>query len=272
MRASIEEYLEALYTLTQDGQTASTTGISKRLKIAPASVTEMLRKLADSGYVDYSPYQGVTLTHKGFEIAEKMTRKHRLLERFLHDVLKIGNDKVHREACEMEHALSDEAERAICQTLKAPDKCPDDEKVIPPCNLGFTSCNECQKWGPDNLDRVGKRQKDVIAISRLSENQGGTVAFIRGDNKVLRRLLDLGLTPGTRINVTRVAPLKGPVEIAVRGSKLALGDEIACNVFVEKAAGKVEANSWLILRLVTGRIQQESKGTGTDMDTGTVDG
>jgi DtxR family Mn-dependent transcriptional regulator len=243
MRASTEEYLEALYTLTQDGQTASTTAISKRLKIAPASVTEMLRKLADSGYINYSPYQGATLTHQGFGIAEKMTRKHRLLERFLHDVLKIGNNKVHREACEMEHALSDEAERALCQILKAPDKCPDDEGVIPPCNLGFSNCNECQKWGTDNLEKVGKRQKDVIAISKLKENQEGTVAFIRGDNKVLRRLLDMGMTPGTRICVSRIAPLRGPIEISVRGSKLALGDEVACNVFVEKSASELEVHS-----------------------------
>jgi DtxR family Mn-dependent transcriptional regulator len=235
MSVSTEEYLEALYSLTQDGNAASTSAISKRLKIAPASVTEMLRKLADTGYVDYSPYQGVTLTRKGFEIAEKMTRKHRLLERFLHDVLKIGNDKVHAQACKMEHTLSDEAERALCQTLKAPGKCPDDEEVIPPCNLGFSNCNECQKWGLDNLEKVGKREKDVIALSKLKENQEGTVAFIRGDNKVLRRLLDMGLTPGTRISVSRIAPLKGPVEISVRGSKLALGDEIACNVFVERS-------------------------------------
>jgi DtxR family Mn-dependent transcriptional regulator len=236
MSASTEEYLEALYTLTQDGKTAGTSEISKRLKIAPASVTEMLKKLADSGYVNYSPYQGVNLTPKGFEVAEKMTRKHRLLEKFLHDVLKIGNEKVHQEACEMEHALSDEAERAICQNLKSPGICPDDEKVIPPCDLSFSSCDECRKWGSDNLAAVGKRNTNVVSISALKEKQAGKVAFIRGDNKVLRRLLDMGLTPGVKISVTRVAPLKGPVEIAVRGSKLALGEEIACNVFVDKIA------------------------------------
>jgi DtxR family Mn-dependent transcriptional regulator len=235
MSTSTEEYLEALYTLTQDGKTAGTSEISKRLNISPASVTEMLRKLSDNGYVNYSPYQGVKLTHKGFEIAEKMTRKHRLLERFLHDVLKIGNDRVHKEACEMEHALSDETERAICQNLKSPGKCPDDEKIIPPCDLSFSSCDECRKWGGD-LETIGKRNANVVSVSNLKEKQAGTVAFIRGDNKVLRRLLDLGLTPGVRLSVSRVAPLKGPVEIAVRGSKLALGDEIACNVFVEKTA------------------------------------
>ncbi len=235
MSNSTEEYLEALYTLTQNNTTASTSDIAKHLKIAPASVTEMLKKLDGSGYVDYTPRHGVTLTQKGFELAQKMARKHRLLERFLHDVLHIGNDKVHKEACAMEHALSDETERALCQTLKAPDKCPDDEKVIPPCNLGFTNCGECQQWGEGSLDEVGKRKSNIVAISTLKENQDGTVAFIRGDNKVLRRLLDMGLTPGTKISVNRVAPLKGPVEINVRGSKLALGDEVACNVFVEKS-------------------------------------
>lgn len=236
MSTRTEEYLEALYTLTQDEKVASTTEMSKRLKIAPASVTEMLRKLADNGYVNYSPYQGVTLTIKGFKMAEKMTRKHRLLERFLHDMLKIGNEKVHKEACEMEHALSDETERALCLTLKAPGKCPDDEKLVPPCDLGFSSCAECRKWHGSNLEEVGKRDASVVSVSALKENQEGTVAFIRGDNRVLRRLLDMGLTPGTRVHITRIAPLKGPVEIAVRGSKLALGDEIACNVFVNKTA------------------------------------
>jgi DtxR family Mn-dependent transcriptional regulator len=234
MSISSEEYLEALYNLSQDGAAASTSDISKRLNVAPASVTEMFKKLADNGYVNYSPYQGVTLTPKGFEVAEKMTRKHRLLERFLHDILNIGNDKVHKEACAMEHSLSDETERALCQTLKAPDKCPDDQKIIPPCNLGFSSCEECQRWGGSSLEKVGKRKQNVVPMSDLKEKQKGTVAFIRGDNKVLRRLLDMGLTPGTNITVSRVAPLNGPMEIAVRGSKLALGDEIVCNVFVTK--------------------------------------
>ena len=66
MSASTEEYLEALYTLTQDGKAASTSDISKRLNIAPASVTEMLKKLADNGYVNYSPYQGVNSHTQGF--------------------------------------------------------------------------------------------------------------------------------------------------------------------------------------------------------------
>jgi DtxR family transcriptional regulator, Mn-dependent transcriptional regulator len=234
MSNSTEEYLEAIYNLTQNGKAATTSAISNRLNIAPASATEMLRKLGDEEYVKYSPYKGATLTSKGLGIGERITRKHRLLERFLHDTLKIGNDKVHAEACAMEHALSDEAERALCQALKVPDKCPDDEKLIPPCNLNFSSCRECKEWGKDNFEAVQKRKENVVALSTLKQKQEGTIAFIRGENKVLRRLYDMGLTPGTKISISRIAPLKGPVEITVRGCRLALGDEIVCNVFVEK--------------------------------------
>lgn len=233
MSASSEEYLEALYSLCHGGVAASTSEISRHLKVSPASVTEMLKKLAAKGYVDYLPYQGVTLTPTGAEIAARMVRRHRLLERFLHDVLHIGKDKVHHEACAMEHAISDETERALCLKLKSPDKCPDDQQLIPACDLGFKSCNECREWGGDNLEAVGKREAGVVAVSMLKEKQSGTVAFIRGDHKVLRRLLEMGLTPGAKLTVSRVAPLKGPVEIAVRGSRLALGDEVASNVFVK---------------------------------------
>ena len=229
-----EEYLEALYTLTQEGKKAGTSELSRKLKIAPASVTQMLQKLGEGGFVDYSPYHGASLTGKGSKIAENMTRKHRLLERFLHDTLKIDRAKVHHEACEMEHALSDEATRSLCQTLKAPARCPDDDMLIPACDLDFKSCDECRACGPGNIENTGKRKTDVVSLGSFKEKQEGKIAFIRGDNKVLRRLLDLGLIPGTRIRVNRVAPLKGPVEITVRGSRLALGDEIACNIFLER--------------------------------------
>ena len=199
----------------------------------------MLQKLSEDGYVNYQPYQGATLTVKGFNLGEKMTRKHRLLERFLHDTLGIGMRKVHEEACAMEHALSDEAARALCLTLKYPDKCPDDGNPIPPCDLQFSTCKECQKWTGETLDQVSRRKANVVSISDLKEHQEGKVAFIRGDNKVLRRLLDMGLTPGTKIGVARIAPFKGPVEIQVRDSKLCIGEEVACNVFVEMIPNEV---------------------------------
>src|SRR3989304_7386259 len=92
---SVEDYLKAVYDLSRNGTVVSTTEISRILKVAPASVTEMLKKLAENGYVNYSSYHGTTLTDNGRRIAEKVARKHRLLGRFFPDVLKKKKIKKH---------------------------------------------------------------------------------------------------------------------------------------------------------------------------------
>ena len=229
---NIEEYLEILYKLSPNGEIVTTSQISEKLKIAPASVTQMLQKLSKKGYVEYSPYKGAVLTKEGIKIAKKITRKHRLLERFLCDILKIKKDKIHDQACEMEHSLSDDAERALCQLLEHPDKCPG-EYIIPECDLKFKSCEECIKRKEDDIEEVGKRNQNLISILDLKEHNQAKVSFIRGDYNVIRRLLDMGITIGAIISVNKIAPLGGPVEVAVRGSKLAIGHDIASNVFVE---------------------------------------
>jgi DtxR family transcriptional regulator, Mn-dependent transcriptional regulator len=232
LSSNIEEYLEAIYKISQNGECVKTSKISKDLGITPASVSEMIKKLDKLDYVDYSQYKGVKLTEEGLKVAKRITRKHRLLERFLHDVLKLKDHFLHDQACEMEHSLSDEAERALCQVLEHPDKCPGDS-VIPACDLKFTTCEECMKRKEEEVNEVGKRNENLIPIMELKNQQKGKVSFIRGDYKVIRRLLDMGITIGASISVIKIAPLSGPVEVAIRGSKLAIGRDIACNVFVE---------------------------------------
>jgi DtxR family Mn-dependent transcriptional regulator len=230
---STQDYLKAIYNLARNGDLVSTTEISQKLDVAPASVTEMLKKLAQDGYIKYSPYHGSTLTEKGLQEAQKVTRKHRLLEKFLFDVLHIGKDKVHTQACQLEHALSDEAEESLCRLLKHPDICSDDGKTIPACNLPFSNCEECMQLHNQGLEEVGKRKENLIALSELKEGQSGKISFIRGGHNVLQRLLDMGLTPSTKITLMKAAPFEGPIQISVRGSKLALGRGIASKVFVE---------------------------------------
>ena len=230
---SVEDYLKALYILSRNGKAVSTNEIAGHFKIAPASVTEMLQKLAKKGYVKYSPYRGAHLTKKGYQAAEKITRKHRLLERFLHDILRIRKDKVHLQACEMEHALSDEAEESLCRFLNHPDRCPDYGKIIPACDLPFSSCEECVKLHKKNLEEEGRRERVPVSISRLKEGERGKVSFIRGEHRVLQRLFDMGLTPGTEVTVVKSAPFHGPLEILVRGSRLALGRGMTETIFVQ---------------------------------------
>lgn len=230
---NVEEYLEMLYKLGRTEERVSTSAIAESLKIAPASVTQMLKKLKADGYVDYSPYKGAKLTDKGLGIAKKITRKHRLLERFLHDVLKIRKEEVHEQACEMEHALSDEVERALCQFLKHPERCPDDDEPIPACDLGFSSCEECLKKQKGDMGEIGTRGQNSFSLIDLKKGDTGRIIFIRGGQKRVRRLLDMGITPNATIKIIEATTSKGPVEISVRGSNLALGHSIAANVFVD---------------------------------------
>lgn len=231
---SIEDYLKTLHNLSNNGEPVSTTEIAENFKIAPASVTEMLKKLAQKGYVKYSPYHGAQLTNTGRQIADKVARKHRLLERFLADKLRIKKDEVHAQADEMEHALSDGAEEALCRFLNHPDRCPDDSQAIPACDLPFSTCEECTSLHEKKLEEVGKRERIPVSINRLKDGERGKISFIRGGRKALQRLSDMGLTPGTEITVVKSAPFHGPLEILVRGSRLAVGRGMTEIIFVEE--------------------------------------
>ena len=232
-RRSIEDYLKAIYDLSQSEQPVSTTDISRRLKVAPASVTEMLKKIAEKGYITHSPYHGTRLTNNGKRTAEKIVRKHRLLERFLHDVLNVEKTQVHDQACGMEHSLSDEAAESLCRFLRHPDRCPDNGKIIPPCDLQVGSCAECLKLHSKSLEEPGKNDQNRIAISNLEKGQRGKISLIRGGYTLLTRLLDMGLKPGTEICAVRVTTPSGPVEVSVGSSKIVVGKGIASKVFVD---------------------------------------
>jgi DtxR family Mn-dependent transcriptional regulator len=221
----IEEYLEAIYDIAGKEGSAKTTAIAKYLKVTPASVTEAVKSMADKGLVAYEPYQGATLTSSGIEIAKKIKRKHRLLEVFLTDVLHISRSKIHDEACRMEHALSDEAGDALCRVLNAPARCPHGSP-IEPCGKDIGTCAECES-------AAGCRYRNVIPVTELKPSETGIISFLRGDHSVIQRLSDLGLTLRTEVRLVRKAPLDGPVELAVRRTRLAIAREIADNIFVE---------------------------------------
>ena len=232
---SVEEYLEAIYSFNERGELAKTTELAKRLRVAPPSVTQMLKRLSDEGLVEYEPYRGATLTGRGMAYAQRVVRKHRLLERFLHNFLGLKREKVHEEACRMEHSLSDEAAAALCKALDKPETCPDDGNPIPPCPLEVEDCDECAAAREEGGLRL------LTELSNLKPGEEGVVAFIRGGTTACQRLLDMGLTKGTRVRVVNAAPFRGPIEVEVRGATLALGRGLAGHVFVEVEDGQLVA-------------------------------
>jgi len=227
-----EQYLKVILFLGEDGKPVKTTEIAKALKLAPATVTEGLQKLAEEGLVRYEPYHGASLTDEGGEIARRTRRKHRLLERFLTDMLGLESSKVHEQACEMEHSLTDEAEVALCRVLNHPETCPDDEQSIPPCDLDVESCVECKERSTEAItERIEPRS--MRPLTHLDKGDKAKIQFIRGGRSAVSRLHNLGITKGASIEMLKRAPFSGPVEICVRGCKVVLGRGVASKIFVQ---------------------------------------
>lgn len=224
---NIEEYLEVLYRNGNNKEQVSTTKLSKELGIAPGSVTQMLKKLEKLDYIEYVPYKGASLTDEGMKIAQKITRKHRILEKFLTDILKIKEENVHSQACDMEHTLSDEAERALCLMLNQPDLCPD-EKVIPACNFNFNSCRDCMD--EDDFDNVLIRKNNLLSLSEINSNVEGTVCFIRGKSPMVDKIRDLGIGIGTVINFNKD---DGVISLNYGDNLIDVSNELLNNIFVK---------------------------------------
>ena len=231
---SAEEYLEAIYFFNEKRELAKNTDLAKRLNVSPPSVTQMIKRLADQGLVKYQPYKGTALTGAGIAYAQKVVRKHRLLEGFFHDILGMEKEKVHNEACRVEHSLSDEAALALCRVLDNPKTCPDDSKALPPCTLDVADCEECLATRPKESQCL------LTELSNLKPGESGKIAFIRAGSNAYQRLLDMGLTKGTVVEVVNAAPFQGPLELSLRGTTLALGRGLASRVFVEVLNGDLE--------------------------------
>lgn len=125
-----EMYIETIYRLTEEGGKAKTTEIAKAWKVAPASATEMVQKLAEKGLVDYAPYHGATLTADGMREAKDIIRKHRLLAMFLTDVVGMDEEEADAFACRMEHVIPDDLEEWVDEQLGRPERTAKG-KVIP---------------------------------------------------------------------------------------------------------------------------------------------
>ncbi len=142
-KQDVEEYLEAILDLVLEKNLARTTDLAQHLGVSPSSVTEMIQRLNKNNLIFYKPYKGATLTKKGLSIANKIKRKHRIAEVFLSEYLYIAPEKIHDEACRMEHCISNEVTDALCKMMGGPSICPCG-KEIPKCNPD-NNCDVCKR-------------------------------------------------------------------------------------------------------------------------------
>ena len=185
--------------MREDGPRVSTNALAERLSIAPASVTGMVKKLAEMKLVDYEPYQGVQLTAGGERVALEIIRHHRLLELYLTQAMGYPWDRVHAEAERLEHAISEEFEDRIANILGNPTHDPHGDPI--PTKDGSVA---------------------LLSRSTLAEMAPGDTARIervRDDDAVfLRKCGELGLRPAAAITMIENLRDADGLTVAVRGS------------------------------------------------------
>ena len=210
-----ENYLKAIYHLSdQSNSGVSTNAIAEVTNTKAASVTDMLKKLADKKLINYIKYQGVTLTEVGLKAALNIIRKHRLWEVFLVEKLGFKWDEVHDIAEELEHINS----AVLIERL-------DD----------FLGNPAADPHGDPIPDRTGNfLHKKLVKVSEMKQGQAGTISGVNEHSSVfLKHLEKLGLTLGTKIIIAELVEFDGSIMLAVDEKKeITISREVAKNILV----------------------------------------
>lgn len=222
---SIEEYTEGIYRLQEEIGEVSTGDIAKYMSVAPASVTTMLKRMAELGLVEHTPYQGVRLTEKGEVLSISLLRKHRLLERMLVDFLELPWDDVHDLACKLEHYISEDVTDRIAKALNYPRTCPHGNPVDATENDGSFRLTNAT---------VGDR----LTVVKVTDERREFLAY----------LLEIGLVPEASIYYRARTPFGDvmTLEIGPDGDTVAIGRDVANSVWVRPESEPEELDPELL--------------------------
>ncbi|HTW09460.1 MAG TPA: metal-dependent transcriptional regulator [Acidimicrobiales bacterium] len=196
----------------QPGDSARTGDLAAALHVSPATATAMVKRLVDRGLATHAPYKGVALTHDGRKVAVAVVRRHRIVERFLADLLGYSWAEADRLAPEFEHDLPQEVEDRLFDALGRPATCPHGFPIP-----GVGSDGEARM---SQLYDLEPGQTAVVALS--SSVSPAMVAF----------LAEMGLVPGAEVEVIERQPFGGPLVVLVAGAQRALGERAGRQVHV----------------------------------------
>jgi DtxR family Mn-dependent transcriptional regulator len=213
LTAPVEDYLKAVYELERAGEPAATTDLASRLGVAPASVTGMVRRLAEAGLLTHEPYRGARLTEQGRQAALRTLRRHRVIETYLVRALGYRWDEVDQEAERLEHAASDEFVDRMAAAIGEPTSDPHGAPI--PSREG--AVEEAQYRTLADLD-VGV----AAEVMQVSDE----------DPSLLRYLADLAIKPGSAVRVADRAPFGGPITLEIGDTTRVVGPALAERVLV----------------------------------------
>lgn len=211
-----QDYLAAIYDLAGSEKPVIGARLARHMKLSPPTITEALRRMQREGYIKLAPKHEVRLTAKGRSIAETMARRHRLIERWLTDVLGLDWAGAHDEAHRLEHAISPVVEEKLATLLGMPSTCPHGnpipgmQQVLPP---------------HEHLSLAEARVGQELVIDRVTEEG-------EADRQLLKFLWDNGVRPGVALSVSEVAPYAGTVSFRIEGRLVTIGLQAAAKIWV----------------------------------------
>jgi DtxR family Mn-dependent transcriptional regulator len=213
LTAPVEDYLKVIFELEAGVGVAGTNEIAAELGVAPASVSGMIRRLADNGLIAHERYRGVRLTKAGRRAALRTIRRHRVIEAYLTSALGYPWDRVHDEAERLEHAASDELIDRMAAAIGEPTTDPHGAPI--PTRDG--TLDEPPLVTLAEIP-VGKR----VRVQQVGDRNG----------EQLRYLAELGITPGQKVEVLTRAPFEGPISLRVGREVRSIGPALANQIFV----------------------------------------
>jgi len=210
-----ENYLKVIYHLSQVSDSAvQTNAIADRMNTRAASVTDMLKKLADKKLLDYIKYQGVTLTESGKMAAVRVVRKHRLWEVFLVEKLNFGWDEVHDIAEELEHINSEVLVERLDNFLGYPKRDPHGDPI------------------PDK-DGIFEPSLNIHLSEMLMGHKGIIIGVSEYAPSFLRHLERLGLTIGVSLELIEITDYDGSAELRVDDKRVNVSREVAQHILIK---------------------------------------
>jgi DtxR family Mn-dependent transcriptional regulator len=216
---TVENYLKAALqiSLKRETEWVSTGELATAMNVSPGTVTSMLKTLSESGLATYKPYEGVRLTSAGRKLAMRMLRRHRLIELFLVQTLDLTWDRVHEEAENMEHAVSDLLIDRIDEYLGHPT---------------------CDPHGDPIPTSEGELRGSSDSAVPLSDCAAGTkVKFVRvidQEADFLRYLTDAGFELGATGTVKENNPAAGIVVAQIGDRSVSMGRSAAAQLLVDR--------------------------------------
>ncbi len=212
LSAKVQEYLAEAYRIAyyQDGdRRVSNADLAEVMHVTDAAISRMIKRLAREGYVQHHKHRGIVLTEKGEREALAHIRRHRLVERFLVDVMGFGWHEVHDSADGLGATISDVVVNRMDEMAGFPRRCPHGEPIP-------TAEGDMPRIHDYPLTEVEANSDDVWVVSRVNTH----------DSDMLQYIASLGLKPGATLRLIERAPFNGPLQLEVDGEVRVIGHEL----------------------------------------------